>query len=118
MEFNILQHFKGLENIPKDPYNADSIGASLFMTGNMGPRITEKMDGYAAKAGMSRRNFLRSSLAFPAAMLAANEVTGMRPKPRMSTPRTKRSRLRAPAPTSSSTCTRTSARAPLTTSRA
>jgi uncharacterized protein len=78
MEFNILQHFKGLENIPKDPYNADQIGSSLFLSGNMGPRISEKMDGYARKAGLSRRNFLRSSLAFPAAMLAANEVTGMK----------------------------------------
>jgi predicted TIM-barrel fold metal-dependent hydrolase len=76
MEFNILEHFKGLENSPKDPYNADEIGTSLFLTGNMGPRISAKMDGYAAKAGMSRRNFLKSSLGFSAAMLAANEVTG------------------------------------------
>jgi len=76
MEFNILQHFKGLENSPKDPYNADEIGTSLFLTGNMGPRISAKMDDYAAKAGMSRRNFLKSSLGFSAAMLAANEVTG------------------------------------------
>ena len=36
------------------------------------------MDGYAEKAGMSRRNFLRSSLGFSAAMMAANEVTGMK----------------------------------------
>ena len=78
MEFNILQHFKGLENIPKDPFNSDEIGTSLFMTGNMGPRISDKMDGYAKKAGMSRRNFFRSSLGFSAAMLAANEVTGMK----------------------------------------
>ena len=76
MEFNILEHFKGLENSPKDPYNADEIGTSLFLTGNMGPRISAKIDGYAAKAGMSRRNFLKSSLGFSAAMLAANEVTG------------------------------------------
>ena len=78
MEFNILQHFKGLENMPKDPFNGDEIGTSLFLTGNMGPRISEKMDGYAAKAGMSRRNFLKSSVGFSAAMLAANEVTGMK----------------------------------------
>jgi len=78
MEFNILQHFKGLEHMPMDPFNANEIGTSLFMTGNMGPKISEKMDGYAAKAGMGRRNFLKSALAFPAAMLAANEVTGMK----------------------------------------
>ena len=78
MEFNVLQHFKGLENIPKDPYNADEIGTSLFLTGNMGPRVPDKMDGYAAKAGMSRRAFFKSGLGLPAAMLAANEVTGMK----------------------------------------
>ena len=47
MEFNILQHFKGLENSPKDPFNGDEIGTSLFLTGDMGPRISAKMDGYA-----------------------------------------------------------------------
>ena len=78
MEFNILQHFKGLENIPKDPCNADEIGTSLFLTGNMGPRISDKMDAYAAKAGMSRRAFFQSGLGLSAAMLAANEVTGMK----------------------------------------
>ena len=44
----------------------------------MGPRISEKMDGYAKQAGVARRNFLKSSLGFSAAMLAANEVTGMK----------------------------------------
>ena len=62
MEFNILQHFRGLADMPKDPFNGDEIGTSLFLTGNMGPRISEKMDGYAQKAGMSRRNFLKSSV--------------------------------------------------------
>ena len=61
MEFDVLHHFKGIENLPKDPYNGDEIGAALFLTGNMGPKISEKMDGYAKTAGMSRRNFLRSS---------------------------------------------------------
>ena len=78
MEFNILQHFKGLEHLPMDPFNGDEIGTSLFLTGNMGPKISAKMDGYAKQAGMSRRNFLKSSLGFSAAMLAANEVTGMK----------------------------------------
>ena len=78
MEFNILQHFRGLENMPKDPFNGDEVGTSLFLAGNMGPRISEKMDGYAKQAGMARRNFLKSSLGFSAAMLAANEVTGMK----------------------------------------
>ena len=64
--------------MPKDPFNGDEIGTSLFLTGGMGPQISDKMDGYAKKAGMSRRNFLKSSLGFSAAMLAANEVTGMK----------------------------------------
>jgi predicted TIM-barrel fold metal-dependent hydrolase len=78
MEFNILQHFKGLEHQPMNPFNADEIGTSLFLTGNMGDRISAKMDDYAKHAGMSRRGFLKSSLGFSAAMLAANEVTGMK----------------------------------------
>ncbi len=78
MEFNILQHFKGLEHMPKDPFNGDEIGASLFLSGNMGDRISQKMDGYAKRAGMSRRNFLKSGLGFSAAMLAVNETTGMK----------------------------------------
>ncbi len=78
MEYNILQHFKGLEHLPMDPFNGDEVGTSMFMAGNMGEKISAKMDGYAKQAGMSRRNFLKSSLGFSAAMLAANEVTGMK----------------------------------------
>ena len=78
MEFNILNHFKGLEEMPTDPLKADEIGTSLFMTGNMGPKISKKMDEKAKAAGMSRRGFIKSSLGFSAAMLAANEVTGMK----------------------------------------
>ena len=77
MEFNILNHFKGLEHMPKDPFNGNEVGTSLFLTGNMGPRISGKMDEFAAQAGMSRRDFIKSSVGFSAAMLAANEVTGM-----------------------------------------
>ena len=78
MEYNILQHFKGLEHMPMDPFNGDEVGTSMFLAGNMGPKISDKMDDYANKAGMSRRNFLKSSLGFTAAMAAANEVTGMK----------------------------------------
>ena len=77
MEFNILSHFKGLNEMPTDPLKADEIGTSLLLTGNMGPQISKKMDEKAKAAGMSRRNFMKSSLGFSAAMLAANEVTGM-----------------------------------------
>jgi hypothetical protein len=78
MEFDILQHFRGLEHRPTDPFNGDEVGTSLFLTGNMGDRLSAKMDDYARQAGMSRRNFLKSSLGFPAAMLATNEITGIK----------------------------------------
>ena len=82
MEFNILQQFKGLgdlnQELGTDPFEGDQVGTSLFMTGGMGPKISKKMDESAKKAGMSRRNFIRSSLGFSAAMLAANEITGMK----------------------------------------
>jgi len=77
MEFNILNHFKGMEHQPQDPLNANEIGASLFMGGNMGDKISKKMDGYAKTAGMSRRNFITSALGLSGAMFAANEATGM-----------------------------------------
>ena len=64
--------------MPKDPVQRRRDRHLDVLAGNMGPRISEKMDGYAKKAGMSRRNFLKSSLGFSAAMLAANEVTGMK----------------------------------------
>ena len=82
MEFNVLQAHKGLdkqlEELGSDPFEANSVGTSLFMTGNMGPKIKEKMGEAAKKAGMSRRDFFRSSLGLSAAMIAANEVTGMK----------------------------------------
>ena len=78
MEFNILNTFKGFNDLPKEPENPEHTGTSLFLTGNMGPRIEDKMAGYATKAGMSRRAFIGSSLGMSAAMLAANEVTGMK----------------------------------------
>ena len=78
MEFSIFKHFKGFDKMPKNPLNPNDIGTSLFMSGNMGPKISAKMDGYAKRAGLSRRDFVGSSLGFSAAMLAANEVTGMK----------------------------------------
>ena len=32
MEFNILQHFRGLTDMAIDPFNGDEIGTSLFLT--------------------------------------------------------------------------------------
>ena len=78
MEFNILHHFKGIESIPKDPGNADQMGTAMFLSGSMGDKISQRMDSYAKHARMPRRDFLRSALGFSAAMVAANEITGMK----------------------------------------
>jgi uncharacterized protein len=78
MEFNILQQFKGLEDQPIDGFNGNEVGATLLASGQMGDRISQKMDARAKSLGMSRRAFFKSSLGFSAAMLAANEVTGMK----------------------------------------
>lgn len=78
MEFNILQHFKGLEGKVIDGFNGNEVGATLFTSGNMGEKISAKLDERAKKVGISRRNFIRSSIGFSAAMVAANEVTGMK----------------------------------------
>jgi len=37
MEFNVLQHFKGLENIPKDPFNANEVGTVAVPDRRDGP---------------------------------------------------------------------------------
>jgi len=76
MEFNVFEHFKGIEKIPKDPTNNDQQGTSFFLTGHMGEQISSHLDDYAAKAGMSRRNFVKSACGFAAAMLAVNKITG------------------------------------------
>ena len=78
MEFNIVERFKGIERIPKDAANAEQVGTSLFLTGHLGERIAPRLDEYAAKARLPRRDFLRSAFGLSAAMLAVNEVTGMR----------------------------------------
>ena len=44
----------------------------------MGERIGEHVDTYAARAGLSRRNFIGTASGFTAAMLAVNEITGMK----------------------------------------
>lgn len=78
MEFNFFEHFRGIEKIPKDPTNPEAQGTSFFLTGHLGDRIRPHLDTYAAKAGMSRRDFVRSTCGFTAAMLAVNKVTGMK----------------------------------------
>ena len=77
MEFNVLSAFKGIEKEAINPFNPNEVGTSLFLNGGMGQKIKENMEKHAKKAGMDRRNFFRSSIGLSAAMLAANEATGM-----------------------------------------
>jgi len=78
MEFNVFEHFKGYKRTTNGPMTPEEQGASFFLAGHMGERISEHVDVYAAKAGMSRRNFLGTASGFAAAMLAVNQITGMK----------------------------------------
>jgi uncharacterized protein len=78
MEFNVFEHFKGFQRTPSGPATPQAQGSALFMGGHLGERLTPHVDAYAAKAGLSRRNFLGTASGFAAAMLAVNKVTGMK----------------------------------------
>jgi len=78
MEFNVFEHFKGFERTSDGPRTPEEQGTRFFLGGHLGPRISEQLDVSARRAGLSRRNFLASASALPAAMLAVNNITGMR----------------------------------------
>ena len=78
MELNVFEYFKGYERTTHGPMTPEEQGASYFLAGHMGERISQHVDGHAAKARMSRRNFLGSASGFAAAMLAVNNITGMK----------------------------------------
>jgi hypothetical protein len=78
MEFNVFEYFKGYKRTTDGPLTPEAQGASFFLGGHLGDQIGERVDGYAARAGMSRRNFLGTASGFAAAMLAVNEITGMK----------------------------------------
>src|SRR5216117_1912681 len=77
MEFNVFEYFKRYKRTTPGPRTPEEQGTSFFLAGHMGERISEHVDVYAAKAGMSRRNFLGTASGFAAAMLAVNQITGM-----------------------------------------
>jgi hypothetical protein len=78
MEFNVFEYFKGYRGTTDGPRTPDEQGARFFLGGQLGPRISEHIDDSASKAGLSRRSFLGSASALPAAMLAVNHISGMR----------------------------------------
>src|SRR5215831_4857672 len=116
MEFNVFEHFKGFRRTQSGPLTPEEQGTAFFLGGHLGERISDHVDNYAAKARMSRRNFLGSASGFAAAMLAVNQITGMKffdvteaEAYEPTAARRSRSAKRR-ASTSSSTPTRTSAR--------
>jgi predicted TIM-barrel fold metal-dependent hydrolase len=78
MEFNVFEYFKGYKRTTEGPLTPEAQGASFFLAGHMGEQIGEHVDVYAAKAGLSRRNFIGTASGFAATMLAVNEITGMK----------------------------------------
>jgi uncharacterized protein len=77
MEFNVFEYFKGYQRTTRGPMTPEEQGTSFFLAGHMGERISEHIDDYAAKAGLSRRSFIGTASGFAAAMLAVNKITGM-----------------------------------------
>jgi len=78
MEFNVFDYYKRFERTRRAPMTPEEQGTSFFLGGHMGERISDHLDTYAAKARMSRRDFLKTASGFAAAMLAVNKITGMR----------------------------------------
>jgi len=77
MEFNVFEYFKGFKRESRGPMTPEAQGSSFFIGGHLGDRLTQHVDGYAARSGLSRRNFLGTASGFAAVMLAVNKVTGM-----------------------------------------
>ena len=78
MEFNVFEYFKGYKRTDRGPMTPEEQGTTFFLAGHMGERISGRVDEYAAKARLSRRSFLGTASGFAAAMLAVNEITGMK----------------------------------------
>src|SRR5213595_2342017 len=78
MEFNVFEYFKDYKRTTNGPLTPEEQGTSFFLAGHMGERVSERVDAYAARARVSRRNFLGTASGFAAAMLAVNEITGMK----------------------------------------
>ena len=71
MEFNVFEQFKGFERTGEAPRTPEEQGTRFFLGGHLGPKISEHINVSAAKAGMSRRAFLGSASALPAALLVS-----------------------------------------------
>src|ERR671931_485987 len=61
MEFNVFEQFKGFERTTEAPRTPEEQGTRFFLGGHLGPRLEEHIDDAAARARMSRRNFLATA---------------------------------------------------------
>ena len=78
MEFNYLNHFKGMSKVGSDPTNSYEQGTQYFAGGNLGDRVQAHMEDLSGHTEVSRRNFFKSACGFAGAMLAVNYATGMK----------------------------------------
>ena len=78
MELNIFEYFKDYKRTTRGPMTPEEQGTTFFLGGHLGPQISPQLDDYAAKAKLSRRDFLGTASGLAAAMLAVNKITGMR----------------------------------------
>lgn len=78
MEFNYLNHFKGIDGEPADPFNPYDQGTAFFRHGQVGDRVRARMDDMADKSELDRRDFFKSACGFAGAMVAVNAATGMK----------------------------------------
>src|SRR5256712_13126196 len=77
MEFNVFEYFKGYKRTTPGPMTPEEQGTSYFLAGHMGERMSEHVDVYAAKAGLSRSNVLGTASGFAAARLSVRGITGL-----------------------------------------
>ena len=78
MEFNFLKRFKGLTGQGFDLASPHQPGTAFMATGDHGPAVQARLDQMANQSELPRREFFKSALAYTGAMLAINEVTGMK----------------------------------------
>ena len=78
MELDYTKLYKGLGIDSAGPKTHQEQGAAFFTAGHMGDQINDRLDGYAARAKMTRRDMIKTSFGFAGILYAVNEITGMR----------------------------------------
>lgn len=78
MEFDFTKFFKGIDTGDVDASDPHQQGTAFFTAGHGGGQLRDRMQDMAETAELPRRQFFKSALGFAGAMLAVNQVTGMR----------------------------------------